>query len=313
MDKTAWLAAREIAAEWPARGNPARHSRRQRRRVPRFGLRAGLRRARRRARLPPAGNAAVRRPYRAADRHDDGRRSISFPGRISRACANAATSIPRRRAIMTLRELETYLALEIVGVYHARIHRSLARRRCGMGGRVSACRASADADGSAAVPDRFPSRPNGACCSATGCISSTSDTGQTNCAADGRRPRKGHDQVRPARPLAGLRASWRRLCRGPAGRPRTRPAIALWEHRAAVASCATAGRRAVDEEQIFSTILAQRALVDAAGAATKAARREVARRAHLAPPAMIDVTPATRESDPRAAAATALFRGGGMG
>ena len=76
----------------------------------------------------------------------------------------------------------------------------------------------------------------------------------------------------------------------------TRPAIALWEHRAAVAELREAGRRAVDEEQIFSTILAQRALVDAAGAATKAARRQVARRAHLAPPAMIDVTPTVRES-----------------
>ncbi len=76
----------------------------------------------------------------------------------------------------------------------------------------------------------------------------------------------------------------------------TRPAIALWEHRAAVAELREAGRRAVDEELIFSTILAQRALVDAAGAATKAARRQVARRAHLAPTAMIDVTPAVRES-----------------
>jgi len=67
----------------------------------------------------------------------------------------------------------------------------------------------------------------------------------------------------------------------------TRPAIALWEHRAAVAELRAAGRRAVDEDLIFSTILAQRALVDAAGAASKAARRQMARRAHLAPPAMI--------------------------
>jgi len=74
----------------------------------------------------------------------------------------------------------------------------------------------------------------------------------------------------------------------------TRPAIALWEHRAVVAALREAGRRAVDEELI--TILAQRALVDAAGAATKAARRQTARRAHLEPPAMIDVTPAAREA-----------------
>ena len=75
----------------------------------------------------------------------------------------------------------------------------------------------------------------------------------------------------------------------------TRPAIALWEHRAAVAELREAGRRAV-EDLIYSTILAQRALVDAAGVATKAARRQTARRAHLAPPATIDVTPAAKES-----------------
>jgi putative transposase len=37
----------------------------------------------------------------------------------------------------------------------------------------------------------------------------------------------------------------------------TRPAIALWEHRAAVAELRAAGRRAVDEDLIYSTILAQ--------------------------------------------------------
>ena len=72
----------------------------------------------------------------------------------------------------------------------------------------------------------------------------------------------------------------------------TRPAIALWEHRAALAALREAGRRAVDEDLIFSTILAQRALVEAAEHATKAARRQLARRAHLAPSPMIDVTPA---------------------
>jgi putative transposase len=39
-----------------------------------------------------------------------------------------------------------------------------------------------------------------------------------------------------------------------------------------------AGRGAVDEELIFATILAQRALVDEASRTTKAMRREAARR-----------------------------------
>ena len=93
----------------------------------------------------------------------------------------------------------------------------------------------------------------------------------------------------------------------------TRPAIALWEHRAAVAELREAGRRAVDEELIFSTILAQRALVDAAGAATKAARRA----SGPARPSCANRDDRRDAGGPgirlRSAAAVALFRGGGMG
>ncbi|MBJ2154131.1 Mu transposase C-terminal domain-containing protein, partial [Paracoccus sp. IB05] len=71
----------------------------------------------------------------------------------------------------------------------------------------------------------------------------------------------------------------------------TRPAITLWEHRAARRSLREAGRRSVDEELIFRTIEAQRELIDTAVRQTKATRRHQARRAHLAPLLMIDVTP----------------------
>jgi len=47
----------------------------------------------------------------------------------------------------------------------------------------------------------------------------------------------------------------------------------------------------VDEELIFRTIEAQRDLVDSAERQTKAIRRHQARRAHLEPRPMIDVTP----------------------
>ena len=75
----------------------------------------------------------------------------------------------------------------------------------------------------------------------------------------------------------------------------TRPAIALWEHKAARRALREAGRRAVDEELIFSTILTQRELVDGAERQTKATRRSQARRAHLAPGLMIDITPDAEE------------------
>ncbi|WP_264214261.1 Mu transposase C-terminal domain-containing protein [Leisingera thetidis] len=57
----------------------------------------------------------------------------------------------------------------------------------------------------------------------------------------------------------------------------TRPAIPLWEHRAARRALREAGRRSVDEELVFRTI--------------------EARRAHLAPLPMIDVTPDTAARD----------------
>lgn len=71
----------------------------------------------------------------------------------------------------------------------------------------------------------------------------------------------------------------------------TRPAITYWEHRAARRALRDAGRRSVDEGLIFSTILAQRDLVDSAERQTKAIRRHQARRSHLNPRQIIDVTP----------------------
>ena len=77
----------------------------------------------------------------------------------------------------------------------------------------------------------------------------------------------------------------------------TRPAITLGEHRAARRALREAGRRSVDEELIFRTIEAQRDLVDSAARQTKAIRRHQARRAHLDPHPMIDVTPAPEAPD----------------
>ena len=76
----------------------------------------------------------------------------------------------------------------------------------------------------------------------------------------------------------------------------------------------------MDEELIFSTILAQRNLVDAAERQTKATRRAQARRAHLARGPMVDVTPDAEEPDGLAAPdkadnaplTIARVRGGGM-
>ena len=62
----------------------------------------------------------------------------------------------------------------------------------------------------------------------------------------------------------------------------TRPAIALFEHRQARAELSARGLAAVDEGLIFETVLSQRALVDDAVRATKAARRQDERRMQAA-------------------------------
>ncbi|WP_459208601.1 transposase [Azospirillum agricola] len=59
------------------------------------------------------------------------------------------------------------------------------------------------------------------------------------------------------------------------------PAVTLWEHRQAVARLRKAGREAVNEVAIFRAVEQMRAITDQAATARRAARREQARRAHL--------------------------------
>ena len=68
-------------------------------------------------------------------------------------------------------------------------------------------------------------------------------------------------------------------------RSMSQPAITLWEHRRAVERVREQGRRQVDEVAIFKAVGEMRSLADKAVATTKAARRSVARRAHLPAPA----------------------------
>jgi len=67
-------------------------------------------------------------------------------------------------------------------------------------------------------------------------------------------------------------------------RSMSQPAITLWEHRRAVERIREQGRRQVDEEAIFRAVGEMRSVAEKAVATTKAARRSVARRAHLPAP-----------------------------
>ena len=60
------------------------------------------------------------------------------------------------------------------------------------------------------------------------------------------------------------------------------PAVTLWEHRAALRCLREHGRSEVDEAAIFKAVEQMRAIADEAAAKSRSARRSVQRRAHLA-------------------------------
>lgn len=296
MDKTAWLAARGIGAAWPAQGIP---------------------------KVIHVDNGAEFHALafeRACAEH---RIDLSyrppgtprFGGHIERLIGTMMGAVhlipgshfsnvrergdldPEARATMTLRELETWLALEIVGVYHARSHRALAvPPNAAWAARIGAVAMRQPADPRQFLIDFLPAerrvlRRDGLHLFH---IRYWSDELRR---LMGRSP----DKVTIKYDPRDLSRVFVKLTEGYVeARPAdlTRPAIALWEHNAALAALREAGRRAVDEDLIFSTILAQRALVEAAEHATKAARRQLARRAHLTPSPMIDVTPQADDTRP---------------
>lgn len=125
IDKTAWLASRGIAGDWPAHGIP------------------------RTIHVDNGAEFHARAFERACGDH---RIDVTcgppgtprFGGHIERLIGTMMGAVhlipgshfsnirergefdPEAEAVMTLRELETYLAHEIVGSYHARIHKTLA-------------------------------------------------------------------------------------------------------------------------------------------------------------------------------------------
>jgi putative transposase len=291
MDKTAWLASRGIAAEWPARG------------IPRtihvdngaeFHARAFER---------ACGEHCIDLDYRPPG-------TPRFGGHIERLIGTMMGAVhlipgshfsnirergdldPEAEAAMSLRELETYLALEIVGSYHARPHRALdLPPAAAWSARIGAVAMRQPADPRRFLIDFLPFEERTLQRDGLHLFHIRYWADELRWLMGRERPRltvkfdprdlscvfvatgEGYLEARPA--------------------DRTRPSIALWEHRAAVHALREEGRRAVDEELIFSTILAQRALIDEARRTTRAMRRHTARRAHLVPPKILDVTAET--------------------
>lgn len=298
MDKTAWLAARGIAADWPAHGIPLC------------------------IHVDNGAEFHARAFKYACDEHhiDLHYRPPGTPrygGHIERLIGTMMGAVhlipgshfsnirdrgdldPEAEAVMTLRELEIYIALEIVGSYHARVHKTLALPpAAAWKARIDAAVARVPSDPRRFLIDFLPFEER--TLQRDGLhlfhIRYWSDELRWLMQSDRQRltvkfdPRDlscvyvatgdGYLEARPA--------------------DRTRPPIALWEQQAAIRALREKGRAAVDEELIFSTILAQRSLIDEATRLTKTMRRDAARRGHLTSHKVIDVTPqAVTEIDER--------------
>lgn len=295
IDKTAWLASRGISVDWPAHGIP--HTIHVDNGAEFHAL--AFERA--------CAEHRIRLTYRPAG-------TPRFGGHIERLIGTMMGAIhlipgshfsnigergdldSEAHAVMTLRELETYLALEIVGAYHARVHKALAMPPvAAWSERIGAVSVRGPSDPRQFLIDFLPGERR--VLQRDGLhlfhirywsdelrwlMGATQD--KLTIKYDPRdlsrvfvRGRDGYVEARPA--------------------DLTRPAIALWEHGAALRALRQAGRKAVDEDLIFATILAQRALVDEAARTTKATRRDAARRAHLSESRMIDVTPSRSPGD----------------
>jgi len=296
MDKSHWLAARGINTDWPGHGIPKAiyvdngaefHARA-------FGLACAEYQIDLRYRPPgtPRYGGHIERLIGTMMGAVHLLPGSHFSNIFERGDLDAEAE-----AVMTLAELETWLALEITGSYHARIHSALETTPSAAWElRAGGPKVRMPADLRQFLVDFLPSE-------------------QRVLQRDGFHLfhiRYWSDELRW---LMGQETRKYTLKYDPRDLSRifvlteegiiearpadlTRPAITLWEHRAARRALRESGRRSVDEELIFRTIEAQRDLVDSAAGQTKAIRRHQARRAHLDPRPMIDVTPA---SEPPAA------------
>ncbi len=279
MDKTTWLVERGITAEWPTSGLPECihvdngaefHARAFKRGCADHGVTIAYR---------PPGTPRFGGHIERLIGTMMGSVHL-LPGTHFSSIADKGDYDPEARAVMTMRELETYLALEIVGSYHAGVHRGLGRPPISVWHEANPTR-----------QERRPRDPLGFLLDflpfETRVLRRTGIHLHNICYwSDGFAPWIGRsdDKVVVKYDPRDLHQVFVRLGAGYVAAPTRnllRPAITLWEQRAALRVLRTRGRREVDEELIFQAIAAQRALVDNAVRDTTEMRKLRARRAHL--------------------------------
>ena len=262
MDKSFWLAARGIGTDWPARGIPKAiyvdngaefHARAFERACSDYQIELSHR--------PPGTPRYGGHIERLIG---------TMMGAIHLLPGSHFSNIFERgdldaeaEAVMTLHELEIWLALEITGSYHARVHSVLDTTPLAVWtegtGQVSS---RMPADLQQFLVDFLPSEQR--VLQRDGLhlfhIRYWSDELRWLMGEGSRKFTLKYDP----RDLSRIFVLTEEGIIEARPADLTRPAIALWEHKAARRALREAGRRAVDEELIFSTILTQRELVDGA-------------------------------------------------
>lgn len=296
LSKESWLAERGIDAEWPVRGISERLHLDNAKEFRSEALKRGC---------EQYGIAIDYRPVRTPHYGGHIERLIGtmmgkvhlLPGTTFSEVRAKGDLDPEKTAAMTLDEVERWLGHAIAGVYHRDLHRGLGitplaawqRGIAGDGTTLGRGEPTAVTDARRFLIDFLPIAR--------------------------RRVRRDGVALHSIAYWADVLGTWighpeqmivrydpRDLSRiyllGPDGtyydlsyRDLRRPPISLWEHRLALKRLREEGRSLVDEEAIFRTIEAMRAIADGAVRASKAARRQRERRLRVAPEARGDLLP----------------------
>jgi putative transposase len=295
LPKAGWLAARQVAGTWPVEGIPECLHLDNGREFHSEALRRGC---------EQYGIALDYRPVRTPHYGGHIERLIGtvmgkvhlLPGTTFSNIAEKGDLDPDATATLTLKELEQWLSTAIVGLYHESVHRGIGTTPMsawlkGIGSSDAASRT---------LPVRVPDprrflidflpvqhrlvRREGIVLNS---ISYWSDVLST--------------WIGSPEPMI-IRYDPRDLSRiymlGPDGtyydvpyRDLHRPAISVWEHRAALAHLRAQGRSAVNEAALFGAIDTMRRITERAVTETKIIRRQRERERHLRKPSRKTLTP----------------------
>ena len=284
LPKESWLAEREITLPWPVSGIPdwietdngeEFHSSAFERGAAEYGIRLTYR--------PPGKPEAGAHLERLIGTFIH--RIHLIPGTTFSNVAEKDNYDSEARAVMTMKELERWLALEILGVYHKSVHATL---------RQPPEQAWTERLARRVTPIRHPQAP-------ARFLLDFLPGERRRIRRNGIRIFNLHYWDNILSPLAG-RSDQRYLIRyDPRDLSRVflrddsgeywtipyrdlgAPPVSLWDHRAATRVLRANGLKSVDEKAIFETITEQRALVADAREQTKAQRLATTRRPALPP------------------------------